>query len=1463
MSQKQSFADFLASGSPYGGKNRGRGGSSRGRGGGGREGFYGNASKKAYNADYSNVPFDYDKINSQHYKKLEPASVAPYGHRDTSSSHSGPDRNVSSSSSHVPRLAHTPGTATPNKIHGLGFHTPGQLSESGSARPSIEVTKAKTRGSSRGLNGTCWGGGLAPLFIKAGELFKDGEVDVITHEEDKGIDAGHYHMPGASGTRMTDTKHQANVRTFQAEDVDNTSDAVTDGKGEQLKISNQSGSSLSPAASDDSSIFQVVQYTGELSISPSDTNSHQDPVERDGSWKEQVMELPVSGEDQVTGLNTSTKPGPDIVSSFNRREHVDRVISEADSQSHQEDTLFFIDTNPDPDSTPCQTPQYNTIIAPPIGASSPDSDEEDIVFVPRAYNQQKAIGPYVSSLHLRHGMRYQNQGSSKYQSYVEIIDDLNAQPLLGATQRIQSSAEDATSTSQPPQVSVSSYNEELPDSILSDVNAPAASYTDEKMTKRQKKRVSKNAKRLARRAAARGVPRDDSDIEWGSDGPPKLAGGEQDRTSVSDLVGGGKAKESEAILRDYLEGVRLSQMADEDEDKSGDDDDMAALSKWANRINVLDAEANLDEDSDEESSSALIEAGPNEIYHGPQDKKKLGQDEKDDDELRELEALRSFANRIHDLDEGQDLSEDEEITLVQPQAPKISLKLQGKRREQQKRLGDGDVPDEELMELEALQEFVDRINGQGNGSDFSGDDMGEIEEGQNQPPSKARVKQVKFSSYNQEITHEQWEADEEKLALDKWALRVNTLGGDDCNDDYEDEDMGVSLSSQLDSRRQPRPMECSESSSEQDEEEAELYALDAWVSRVNSHSQGRDLSDDELDTAYAPSKPKLKKEALPKMKQITPPNQSSLYQQPQHVSAEELSQPTELRDSEAEAEATEDNPWALDPKEAEGDNPWAAKEPKKEHNPWSGEVIYEERTFTQSTSLHPRPHNVCSADVSSDLPQKQYGAVVCSPSKERLAEQRSESEDGGWSHGKTASKALDEVHGQEGDSEGDDSSGSSTSEWRYFEDKQEGDMFNGANHWSEGNGSEDDSDEEGSEIGGENDSDSDSHDESEEHEEDEMEVDDYDQTEWFINAMEDALDGKGINFNDPRAKMFNTVNQDSYEFSPTPAKKGKKSKQLKGIPMELQVQWEKDRQTKAEKKRQRELARHLEEFESTIVSGSSRNGKKKRYAKKGGKDSKQIYQASVAHLIPGSAADVADMFSEEEGLSDSENEEYYRPSDRGEMVGVDSFSPSLKPKNARFSMGFKKNKKRSLGKKAAVGPEWRTLDWVDDLIQAFLKDKKSESMSLPPMDKEGRKKIHMLAECYGVGSTSRGSGKKKSISLYKTKRSGADVKEERRERLLTAAPFSGSMFHKTLYAKSSHGGAKTKGRDWASGATAKPREGELVGHGADKIGTDNVGHKLLSKMGWAEGNKIGRGSGSGIDAPIVAVVKNTKSGLGA
>jgi hypothetical protein len=59
----------------------------------------------------------------------------------------------------------------------------------------------------------------------------------------------------------------------------------------------------------------------------------------------------------------------------------------------------------------------------------------------------------------------------------------------------------------------------------------------------------------------------------------------------------------------------------------------------------------------------------------------------------------------------------------------------------------------------------------------------------------------------------------------------------------------------------------------------------------------------------------------------------------------------------------------------------------------------------------------------------------------------------------------------------------------------------------------------------------------------------------------------------------------------------------------------------------------------------------------------------------------------------------------------------------------------------------------------------------------------------------------------------------------------------------------------------KTRDGEVVGQAAAKIGGDNVGHQLLSKMGWAEGDRIGKSGG--IADPLVAIMKNTKLGLGA
>ncbi|KAH9032423.1 hypothetical protein EDB85DRAFT_2145544 [Lactarius pseudohatsudake] len=75
-------------------------------------------------------------------------------------------------------------------------------------------------------------------------------------------------------------------------------------------------------------------------------------------------------------------------------------------------------------------------------------------------------------------------------------------------------------------------------------------------------------------------------------------------------------------------------------------------------------------------------------------------------------------------------------------------------------------------------------------------------------------------------------------------------------------------------------------------------------------------------------------------------------------------------------------------------------------------------------------------------------------------------------------------------------------------------------------------------------------------------------------------------------------------------------------------------------------------------------------------------------------------------------------------------------------------------------------------------------------------------------------------------------------------------------------GDKGKGKGKA-GVKIRPRDGELVGGAAPKIDGSNLGFKMLSAMGWEEGNRIGTVGGVGLDIPLVAVIKTTKLGLGA
>jgi hypothetical protein len=148
-----------------------------------------------------------------------------------------------------------------------------------------------------------------------------------------------------------------------------------------------------------------------------------------------------------------------------------------------------------------------------------------------------------------------------------------------------------------------------------------------------------------------------------------------------------------------------------------------------------------------------------------------------------------------------------------------------------------------------------------------------------------------------------------------------------------------------------------------------------------------------------------------------------------------------------------------------------------------------------------------------------------------------------------------------------------------------------------------------------------------------------------------------------------------------PAKKSKKkNKDL--IPAQLQAQWEKDRLAKKAKKEQRQLERLFAELNPHPATHKGKKAK--------GKGKSKAAQASLAHLIPASASEIADMFDV------------------------------------------------SSGEEADSAPQGRMGRMRNLLLPETFEER--TTYSLPPMDKETRKKVHMLAEAFGLVSKSRGSG---------------------------------------------------------------------------------------------------------------------------
>ena len=192
---------------------------------------------------------------------------------------------------------------------------------------------------------------------------------------------------------------------------------------------------------------------------------------------------------------------------------------------------------------------------------------------------------------------------------------------------------------------------------------------------------------------------------------------------------------------------------------------------------------------------------------------------------------------------------------------------------------------------------------------------------------------------------------------------------------------------------------------------------------------------------------------------------------------------------------------------------------------------------------------------------------------------------------------------------------------------------------------------------------------------------------------------------------------------------------------------------------------------------------------------------------------------------------------------------------------------RKRAKRAGVEVGFAAVDMfrVNESVREYLMTPSQPSLALQPMAKRDRVAVHLLAEAYFLKSESKGSGSKRFPILTRTARTSIAGADQRKIQMVLDLA--------TGKTKVRSGPSSNKGRSgslWrelqGEGARRlhqphkKNRDGDIVGSGAAVLQEDNIGHQLLSKMGWRSGETMGLTGG--IAVPIAAVVKNGRGGLG-
>ncbi|CAO3592415.1 unnamed protein product [Absidia cylindrospora] len=236
----------------------------------------------------------------------------------------------------------------------------------------------------------------------------------------------------------------------------------------------------------------------------------------------------------------------------------------------------------------------------------------------------------------------------------------------------------------------------------------------------------------------------------------------------------------------------------------------------------------------------------------------------------------------------------------------------------------------------------------------------------------------------------------------------------------------------------------------------------------------------------------------------------------------------------------------------------------------------------------------------------------------------------------------------------------------------------------------------------------------------------------------------------------------------------------------------------------------------------------------------------------------------------------------------------LEKKEKKKVVKAKKQPNKDKTKRGGPVPEPSELLKIDSRIRDFINNDQLNSYQFAPMSKNCRKQLHLLSTAYNLKSSSIGTGKIRTPIVTKTERTF--IPQDRRyiDRFIVEAqstitaqnniarkhqipvPSSRNSISGGGHSNGKKGksrkdrdrkqqpslGKKKSNTGTGTGDLGPSSHGTVVASNAAPITGSNVGHRLLTSMGWKEGSGLGSNQ-EGITDPIEAIIRGKRRGLGA